>query len=146
MISPPPTILVADDQKHILLLLQASLAPLNCRMLAAGSGEEVLVKAASQPIDLLLIDFEMSGLTGVQTVRTLKASLQYADLPVILITARGQRRIREEALVAGVTLVIQKPFSPAELLETAQRLLKESSPSSASPPAFPERPPAPVEP
>jgi len=127
MISPPTTILVADDQKHMLVLLEASLAPLNCRMLAASSGEEVLVQAASTPIDLLLIDFEMAGLTGVQTVRQLKENPRHADLPIIMITARGQSRIRVEAMLAGVTLVILKPFSPVELLEAVRRLLKQTS-------------------
>jgi CheY-like chemotaxis protein len=117
------TILIADDQKHMLTLLQAIMAPMGCRILKASSGEEALAKAASTPIDLLLIDFEMSGLTGVQTVRQLKESLHYANLPTIMITARGQNRIGADATLAGVTLVILKPFSPAELLETARRLL-----------------------
>lgn len=119
------TILIADDQKHMLLLLRMSLAPVGCRILTANSGEEVLIKAASTPIDLLLIDFEMSGLTGVQTAQQLKATPPYPDLPIILITARGQTRIRAEAALAGVTLVVTKPFSPAELLETVLRLLSQ---------------------
>jgi CheY-like chemotaxis protein len=103
--------------------LRASLAPLGCRIVSVGSGEEALAIAAATPIDLLLTDFEMPGLSGVQTAQRLKASPQYAKLPVILITARGQKRIRDEAALAGVTLVLTKPFSPAELLETLQRLL-----------------------
>lgn len=120
-----PAILIADDQKHMLLLLQASLASIGGRILTAHSGEEVLIKAAANPIDLLLIDFEMSGLTGVETVRKLKGTPPYANLPIIMITGRGQNRVRAEAMQAGVTLVILKPFSPAELLETVQRLLAE---------------------
>jgi two-component system phosphate regulon response regulator PhoB len=126
------TILIADDQKHMLLLLQASLAPLGCRILTAGSGEEALIQAAATRIDLLLIDFEMSGLTGVQTARQLKESPQYADLPIVMITARGQKRIRAEAALAGVALVILKPFGPAELLETVRRLLTGSETAAAS--------------
>ena len=117
------TILIADDQTHMRFLLRASLAPLGCRILSAGSGEEALATAASTPIDLFLTDFEMPGLSGVQTAQRLKAIPQYADLPIILITARGQKRIRDEAALAGVTLVLTKPFSPSELLETLQRLL-----------------------
>ncbi|MEA3212754.1 MAG: hypothetical protein QOE70_5811 [Chthoniobacter sp.] len=118
-----PAILIADDQKHMLMLLQASLASIGGRILTASSGEEVLVKAAATPIDLLLIDFEMSGLTGVETVRRLKGNPAYANLPIIMITGRGQNRVRAEATQAGVTLVVLKPFSPVELLETVQRLL-----------------------
>jgi CheY-like chemotaxis protein len=118
-----PAILIADDQKHMLMLLQASLAPIAGQILTASSGEEALVKAAATSIDLLLIDFEMSGLTGVETVRKLKSSPPYANLPIIMITGRGQNRVRAEAIQAGVTLVILKPFSPVELLETVRRLL-----------------------
>lgn len=132
MTTPTSTILIADDQKHMLMLLQATLASSDRRIVTARSGEEVLVKAASTTIDLLLIDFEMLGLTGVQTVCQLKQNPQYTHLPVIMITGRGQNRIRVEAQQAGVTLVIQKPFSPAELLETAERLLTGSDPNDAA--------------
>jgi CheY-like chemotaxis protein len=117
------TILITDDQKHMLLLLQASLAPIGCRILTASNGEEALLKASSTTIHLLLIDFEMPGLSGLDTVRQLRRTPAYGDLPVIMITARGQNRIRTDAKEAGVTLVILKPFSPKELLETTRRLL-----------------------
>jgi CheY-like chemotaxis protein len=130
-----PAILIADDQKHMLMLLQATLEPIGGQILTASSGEEALVKAAGTPIDLLLIDFEMSGLTGVETVRRLKGSPPYANLPIIMITGRGQNRVRAEAIQAGVTLVILKPFSPVELQETVQRLLAGPADFAASCPS-----------
>lgn len=126
------TILIADDQTHMRLLLRTSLAPLGCRILSASSGEEALATAAATPIDLLLTDFEMPGLSGVQTAQRLKASPQYANLPIILITARGQKRIRDAATLAGVILVMTKPFSPMELLETLQRLLASEEGGAAA--------------
>ena len=119
----PPTILIADDQKHMLTLLQSTVSRIACRIVTAASGEEALAQAAATTIDLLLIDFQMSGLTGVETVRELKTNPAYADLPVILITGRGQNRIRTEAIRAGISQVISKPFSPVELIETIRRLL-----------------------
>lgn len=121
------TILIADDQKHMLIVLQRSLAELGCQILAAGSGEEALIQAAETPIDLLLIDFEMSGLTGLQTARHLREMPRYADLPIIMITGRGQNQIRAEATEAGVTFVISKPFSPKRLLETVRGLFATAS-------------------
>lgn len=126
------TILIADDQNYMRLLLRASLAPLGCRILSVGSGEEALAIAAATRIDLLLTDFEMPGLSGVQTAQRLKACPQYTDLPIILITARGQKRIRDEAALAGVTLVLTKPFSPTELMETLQRLLANAEGAAAA--------------
>ena|SRR6187402_94058 len=125
--SSRPTILIADDQPHMLMLLQASLAPIGARILTAKSGEDALLKAAATTIDLLLTDFEMGGLTGVETVRQLKERPPYGNLPIIMITARGQNRVRVDAMQAGVTLILPKPFSPAELLETVQRLLAEAA-------------------
>jgi len=122
------TILIADDQKHMRTLLQAIVARIGCRILTASSGEEALAIASTTPIDLLLIDFEMSGLTGVETVSRLKESPSAAKLPVIMITGRGQNSIRIEATRAGVTLVIPKPFSPAELVVTIRQLLSASEP------------------
>jgi CheY-like chemotaxis protein len=125
----PQTVLIVEDQKHMLLLLHASVEPIGCQILTASSGEEALAKAAAAPIDLLLIDYELSGPTGVQTVRQLKQSLPYAHLPAILITGRGEMRIRAEAALAGVTLVMLKPFSPTELLETVRQCLTGSKPT-----------------
>jgi len=120
-----PTVLIVDDHKHMLKLLRLTLDPTGCRILTADSGEEALVKAAATPIDLLLIDFEMPGLTGVETARQLRESPQYANLPIVLITGRGQSRISAEATHAGVAVVMTKPFSPMELIETVKRLLQK---------------------
>lgn len=128
-----PAILIADDEKHMLTLLRASLEPIDCRILTANSGEEALVKTASTVIDLLVIDFEMPGISGVEAVRQIKESPQYGNLPVILITGRGQNRIRADAILAGATEVMTKPFSPMELLETVQRLLTASRTNRGNP-------------
>ena len=127
-----PIILIADDQKHMLAVLNATLGKTG-QILTASSGEEVLIKAAETPIDLLLIDFEMSGLTGVETVRQLKQTQDYESLPVIMITGRGQNNVRTEARGAGVTLVVSKPFSPIELLEIVCQLLEDRPQPSRSP-------------
>jgi two-component system phosphate regulon response regulator PhoB len=133
-----PTVLIADDHKHMLKLLRMSLEPTGCRIITADCGEEVLVKAAAIPVDLLLIDFEMTGLTGVETARQLRDIPQYANLPIILITGRGQSRICADATQAGVSVVMTKPFSPMELVETVQRLLSKRTGSAEAPAAEPE--------
>ncbi len=121
---PQRTILIADDQKHMLALMRSILSRAGFSTVTAASGEEALIKAESTAIDLLLTDFEMSGLTGIETAQRLRQRAAYSDLPVILITGRGQSRIRTEAISAGIALVISKPFSPTELVETIRRLLQ----------------------
>jgi two-component system cell cycle response regulator len=126
------TVLIADDQRHMLVLLQACVTPIGCQVLTARSGEEALTRAASTQIDLLLIDFEMPGLTGIETATRLKSTPCYADLPIIMITGRGQNRIRADALQAGVAAVILKPFSPTELQELVRQVLNDTKPVTAS--------------
>ena len=63
------TILITDDQPHMLNVLEFSLADTGCRFETAGSGEEALLKAATGPIDLLVIDVKLPGIDGIETVR-----------------------------------------------------------------------------
>src|SRR5687767_12742920 len=117
------TILIVDDQKHILKLLEFSLAESGCTIETAGSGEEALRKAASRTIDLLLIDYQMPGMNGCETVHELKKNGKYAELPVIMLTGRGESEIRSEAATLDVSRFLNKPFSPTELLRHTRRLL-----------------------
>lgn len=117
------TILIVDDEKHILKVLEFSLAESGCAIETATSGEEALGIAASRTIDLLLIDYQMPGMNGFETVHELKKNEQYANLPVIILTGRGESEIRTEAAASGVSRFLNKPFSPTELLKHIQRLL-----------------------
>lgn len=124
-------ILIADDQRHLLALLRATASQSGCRVVTVTCGEEALAEAATIPVDLLLIDFDMPGLNGIETVRLLKQNALYANLPIIMITGGGQNRIRTDATLAGVSLFLSKPFSPTELLESIQLLLSPQDGSSA---------------
>ena len=119
------TILIVDDEKHILKVLEFSLAESGCAIETASSGAEALRKAASHTIDLLLIDYQMPGMNGFETVHELKNNEKYAELPVIMLTGRGQSEIRAEAETTGVSLFLNKPFSPTELLRHARRLIAQ---------------------
>jgi CheY-like chemotaxis protein len=117
------TILIVDDEKHILKVLEYSLAESGCIIETASNGEDAIRKAGSQTIDLLLIDYQMPGMNGFETVHELKNNEKYAELPVIMLTGRGQSEIRAGAATAGVSLFLNKPFSPTELLRHVKRLM-----------------------
>jgi len=119
----PKTILVTDDHAHILKLVEYSLEEINCWIETAHSGEEAVSKAARMQIDLLIIDVKLPGIDGFETVRRIKATTGYADLPVIVLTGLGQSDIKAEAAGLGVAAFFNKPFSPNELATHARKLL-----------------------
>ncbi len=116
-------ILAADDEKHMLRLLEFNLAKLGCPVRKAASGDEVLRIATTEKIDLLVIDVMMPGKDGFATIRELRADPAYRDLPVIMLTGRGQSSTRDEAKELGVSVYLTKPFSPIELQSQVRRLL-----------------------
>lgn len=117
------TILGVDDQKHLLKLLEYAVERTGFAFEKAASAEEALAKALAQPIDLFLIDFEMPGKNGFELMRDLKKHPQYASVPIILLTGRGQSEIRLRAQAAGVSAFLTKPFSSTELAGHIRRLL-----------------------
>ena len=117
------TILVTDDQKHMLKVLEFSLADTGCRVETATSGEETLARAAAGTIDLLLIDVKLPGMDGIETVRALKQNPAYAELPVIVLTGGGREEFNFEAKEVGASLFLTKPFSPSELSRHVKQLL-----------------------
>lgn len=116
-------ILAADDEKHMLRLLAFNLAKLGYPVKTASSGDEVLRIANEDKIDLLVIDVMMPGRDGFETIRELKKNSAYAELPIIMLTGRGQSSTRDEARELGVSVYLTKPFSPMELQAQVKRLL-----------------------
>lgn len=121
----PKTILVTDDHAHILKLVEFSLEEINCWIETARSGEEAVSKAARMQIDLLVIDVKLPGIDGFETLRRIKQSAGYRDLPVVILTGQGQSDVQSQADGLGVTAFFTKPFSPIELAATARKLLAQ---------------------
>jgi CheY-like chemotaxis protein len=116
-------ILVVDDERHMQRLLQFNLEKTGCIVETAGNGEEALALIDKHPVDLLLIDLVMPGLDGFATVRELRNRPSAREIPVIMLTSRGQRDTREQAANLGISMFLTKPFSPVELVSEAKRLL-----------------------
>ena len=108
------TLLIVDDERHMLHLLQYTLAKTGCRILTAGSGEEAVQLAADLPIDLAVIDVGLPGIDCFETLAILRERPGYATLPALILTARGQADLRTHAEASQV-LFLTKPFSPIEL-------------------------------
>lgn len=120
---PVPCILLVDDQRDILRLLNATLHRLahELDILEAPSGEEALLVASRKKVDLLVADYRLPGITGVELMR--KIRVRYPDVRVILITGMTDRRVREEILNAGAVAVFDKPISLTDFLDAVERAL-----------------------
>jgi DNA-binding response OmpR family regulator len=117
------TLLLVDDEPHMLRLLQFALRKTGAKILEATSGRAALNLAATQTVDLVVIDFMMPELDGFATLRELRRDPKYAKVPVIMLTSRGQLELRDTAEGLGIELFLTKPFSPAEMVQHVRRLL-----------------------
>ena len=118
-----PIILLADDEANLRTLVRTTLEGSDFTILEASDGVAALEVSRTQRPDLLLLDWMMPGLTGVEVARALREDPATAELPIILLTARGQRQDLELGQALGVHAYLVKPFSPLELLRAVETAL-----------------------
>jgi len=119
-----PTILLVDDQRDILRLLHSTLDTLKIKeleIIEAPSGEEALLEVGRRRIDLLVTDYLLPGITGIELMHKLR--VRAPDVRVILITGMSDRKAREEMLNAGAVAIFDKPIPLADFLDTVERSL-----------------------
>ncbi len=116
-------ILVVDDERHMLRLASYVLESAGYEVLAASDARRALVFLEAESPSLVLCDITMPGMDGLELLRTIRANPRTADLPVVMLTARGEDRDRLQAAAAGANGYLTKPFSSAEVLsEVAHHL------------------------
>jgi CheY-like chemotaxis protein len=118
-----PCILLVDDQRDIVRLLHATLQTLGHELdlVDAPSGEEALLEASRRKVDLLVADYLLPGISGVELMRKIKA--RNADLKVIFISGMRERKARDEMLHAGAVAIFDKPIPLADFLDAVERSL-----------------------
>jgi CheY-like chemotaxis protein len=118
-----PRVLIVDDQRDIMRLIHASLDSLGheLEIVEAPSGEEALLEATRQRIDLLVSDYRLPGITGVELMSKMRA--RHPDIKAILITAMTDKHTREEMRLAGATALFDKPIPLADFLDVVERSL-----------------------
>ncbi len=119
------TILITDDEPHMRRLIAFSLKSLGANIVQAASGEETLQHLSQSAVDLMLVDYELKGMNGLDTIQAARKLDDSADTPVILLTARGDTGIKDAAQSVGVSAFLTKPFSPVELKALVQQLLEQ---------------------
>lgn len=117
------SILIVDDEPHMLRLIELSLRKLDCHIITARNGREALEIAAREIPALIVMDVMMPDMDGIAALKRLKADPVTANIPVIMLTTRGHSLTRAEADDCGAALYLTKPFSPSDLAAESRRLI-----------------------
>jgi DNA-binding response OmpR family regulator len=119
-------ILLADDEPHMMKLLELSLRKGGYTLIKAVNGQEAVEKSKTEMPDLIVLDVVMPGMDGLKALELIKSDESTCVIPVIMLTARGHHLTRETAANSGAHDFLTKPFSPMELLKRVKLLLDDS--------------------
>ena len=123
------TILVVDDSPTIRRMVRAALGTLRDVAFAeAGSGLQAIETLSMQPVHAVLLDLNMPDMNGMDVLKFLRSHRQFSELPVMILTTRGDETSRDAALEAGATAYMTKPFSPTALMSSVRALLSARAP------------------
>src|ERR1051325_4448888 len=123
MSTSPKTILVADDESHILHVVSMKLRVAGFRVLTARYGREAYEMALHAKPDLLITDYHMPELSGLELCSKLKEEPSTSGIPAIMLTARGYQLEPADTEKSGILCMLSKPFSPRQLLQTVSQVL-----------------------
>ena len=126
------TILVADDESHILHVVSLKLKNAGYRVLTARDGQEALEMAQQEKPDLLITDYHMPQLSGIELCRKLKQDPATTNIPAIMLTARGYSLEPADTEQSGILRMLSKPFSPRHLLATVEEVLAGGATGAAA--------------
>jgi DNA-binding response OmpR family regulator len=119
------TILIADDDPDICALLEFTMAAFGHTVLVEHDGEAALAALDYAPVDLVLLDWMMPRMAGLDTCRALRADERFARLPVLMLTARAREDDIQRGLAAGADDYIVKPFSPRDVAARVATALRQ---------------------
>jgi DNA-binding response OmpR family regulator len=122
-------ILVVDDESRYQRLLEANLRTDGYDVVTASNGVEAIELFSSQPIDLILLDVMMPELDGFATCERIR---EYSNVPIIMLTAKGEEKDRVRGLDLGADDYLSKPFSATELLARVRAVFRRADVSTSS--------------
>ncbi|MEX1016471.1 MAG: response regulator [Phycisphaeraceae bacterium] len=126
-----PLILVVDDESHIVHVVTLKLQNAGYRVITAEDGEEALALALEQRPSLVITDYQMPFLSGLELCQQLKRDERTSQTPALMLTARGFSLGRDVLEQTNIASVLSKPFSPREVLTRVQELLGQPSNTEA---------------
>lgn len=127
---PAPCVLLVEDESAQLELLRYNFEKSGFDILAATDGEEGLLLARESKPDLIVLDWMLPAMSGIEVCRQLKRGAHTKDIPVMMLTARGEESDRVRGLDTGADDYVVKPYSVQELLARARAMIRRSNPVS----------------
>ena len=124
-----PNILVVEDEAALVELIRYNLENEGFDVVAAKDGEEALLAAEEHDVDLVLLDWMLPLLSGLEVCRQLRRNPRTKTIPIIMLTARGEETDRVRGLAVGADDYVPKPFSYPELTARIRAVLRRTRPS-----------------
>lgn len=127
-----PAVLVVEDESAIRDMIESALDQAGMITQCAANAHEALVSISDRRPDIILMDWMMPGVSGIELTRRLRKDSYSKDIPIIMLTARVTENDKVAGLEAGTDDYIIKPFSPKELIARIRAVLRRSSPADES--------------
>ena len=129
--SVKPRILIVEDETALVELLRYNLEQAGFSVAVAYDGEEALASVQEDTPDLILLDWMLPLMSGIEVCRQVRRQTATANVPIIMLTARGEEGDRVRGLDAGADDYVPKPFSPTELVARIRAVLRRIRPALA---------------
>lgn len=126
------SILVIEDEEPIQVLLRYNLESEGYRVRASAQGEDVMFLVGEERPDLIVLDWMLPGLSGIEVCKMVRAKPETRDIPVIMLTARSEEAERVRGLATGADDYLVKPFSVPELLARIKTILRRANPDAVA--------------
>ena len=124
-----PNVLVVDDEEAIRDMIQFALEKAGMGVQTAGNAHEALVRINESRPDIILMDWMMPGVSGLELTRRLRKDVYTEDIPIIMLTAKVTEDDKVAGLEAGTDDYVVKPFSPRELLARIKAVTRRNNPA-----------------
>lgn len=126
---PGKKVLIADDEVHIIQVVAIKLKNNGFEVITAENGQKAFELACEQIPDLVITDFQMPVMTGLELIKNLRQNPDTASVPVIMLTARGFAIDDDVRQNLKISDCLSKPFSPRELLQNVRQVLNQEVPA-----------------
>jgi two-component system, OmpR family, phosphate regulon response regulator PhoB len=123
-----PNVLIVEDEEPLAMLLQYNLQAEGFRVSVASRGDDAEVAISEEPPDLIILDWMLPGLSGIELCRRLRAGKASRAIPILILTARGEEQDRIRGLTVGADDYVVKPFSVPELMARVRAILRRANP------------------
>ena len=126
-----PLVLIVEDEAPLVTMLRYNLEREGFQVCEAADGEEALVQIAERRPDLVLLDWMLPLVSGIEVCRRIRRASETRSMPVVILTARGEEADRVRGLDSGADDYVVKPFSPSELVARLRAVIRRAQPSSS---------------